>query len=155
MSDTASVMKIKSFLRPESVLVDLRVPDKPALLRVLSQLAANTIHVSSEAVFTEIARREELGSTGIGEGVAIPHARVAGVETAFALAARLKPPVNFDSIDGRPVDLVFLLLAPQSSTNEHLNVLAAVSRRLRERLVVERLRASVDAEDFYRALTSE
>ncbi|MBS0232485.1 MAG: PTS sugar transporter subunit IIA [Proteobacteria bacterium] len=148
-------MKIKSFLRPESVLIDLRVPDKPALLRALAQVAANTVHVSSESVFTEIARREELGSTGIGEGVAIPHARVAGVEKAFALAARLRPPVNFDSIDGRPVDLVFLLVAPQSSNTEHLNLLAAVSRKLRDRSVVEQLRTSVDAEDFYRALTAE
>ena len=96
MSDTTPAMKIKSFLAPESVLLDLRVSDKAALLRELAQRATNVVHVSSEAIFNELLRREELGSTGIGEGVAIPHARLLGVEKPFALVARLRPPVNFN-----------------------------------------------------------
>ncbi len=146
-------MKITSFLAPGSVILDVRASDKIALLRDLAQRAANIVHVPSQTIVNELTRREELGSTGIGGGVAIPHARFAGVEKPFAMVARLKPPVNFDAIDGLPVDLVFLLLIPLSANTDHLNVLATISRRLRDRTAVDLLRSSKDEGSFYRALT--
>ncbi len=152
MSDTGPIMKIKNFLAPDSVVLDVRAADKVALLRDLAQRAANAAHISAQTIFNELSRREELGSTGIGGGIAIPHARFAGIDAPVAVAARLKPPINFDSIDGLPVDLVFVLLIPSSSNTDHLNALAAVSRKLRERPVVEQLRLSRDAESFYRVL---
>ncbi len=152
MSAEHIVMKIDEFLSADSVLFDIRFPDKITLLRELSQRAASRIHVPSETIFNELSKREQLGSTGIGDGVAIPHARLHGISKPFALAVRLKSPLNFDSIDDRPVDLVFLLLTPPSSSKDHLNALATVSRKLRDRSVVGALRASSDAEAFYGAL---
>jgi PTS system nitrogen regulatory IIA component len=146
-------MKIKSLLAPDGVVLDMRSPDKAALLRDLAQRASIAAHVPPETIFNALARREELGSTGIGGGIAIPHARFPSIVAPVAIAARLKPPVNFDAIDGRPVDLVFVLLVPSSANGDHLNALAAVSRRLRERSVVERLRLSPSVEAFYGALT--
>lgn len=146
-------MKINSFLLPGNVLVDVRTSDKVALLHELSQKAAAGTRIPAETIFNELSKREELGSTGIGEGVAIPHARLPGITKPFALAARLKPPINFDSIDSRPVDLVFLLLVPITSNKDHLNALATMSRKLRDRAIVEQLRASLDADTFYEALT--
>lgn len=147
-------MKISSFLAPGNVLVDIRTPDKAALLHELSQKAAIDTHIPSESIFNELSKREELGSTGIGGGVAIPHARLPEIAKPFALVARLKPSINFDAIDDRPVDLVFLLLIPLASNKDHLNALATISRKLRDRAVVEKLRASLDANAFYEALTT-
>ncbi|MET0407380.1 MAG: PTS sugar transporter subunit IIA [Hyphomicrobium sp.] len=151
MADPA--LKIQSFLAPGSIALDMRAPDKITLLRDLAQRASKLVPLSSTDIFAELSRREELGSTGIGGGVAIPHARFPGIEAPVALAARLKPPINFDAIDGLPVDLLFVLLVPSSASGDHLNALAAVSRKLRERSIVDQLRTIKDAEGFYRLLT--
>jgi nitrogen PTS system EIIA component len=155
MPDTAPVMKIKSILAPESVALDLRASDKLQLLRELAQRAAPRAGISAETVLGGLMRREELGSTGIGAGVAIPHARFDGIKEPLAFAVRLKPPVAFDAIDGQPVDLVFLLLTSSSANSDHLNILAAVSRRLRDPGVLQQLRASKDAVTFYCTLTAD
>jgi PTS system nitrogen regulatory IIA component len=146
-------MKIEEFLSADSVLLDMRFPDKLTLLRELSQRAASRVSIPADTIFNELSKREALGSTGIGEGVAIPHARLQGLSKPFAFAARLKPQLNFESIDDRPVDLVFLLLTPAASSKDHLNALATVSRKLRDRAVVEALRASPGEKAFYDALT--
>jgi PTS system nitrogen regulatory IIA component len=91
----------------------------------------------------------------MGNGIAIPHARVAGVKSPFGMLARLKQPVEFEAVDGQPVDLVFLLLVPASSQGEQLNVLACVSRRLRDREVLEALRGAKDSRALYRRMTED
>ena len=146
---------ISSFLSPSAVVLDLRATDKTSLLHELSRRAAGIARLPTETVFAELDKRERLGSTGIGDGIAIPHAKYAGLTETIGLVARLKPALEFDAVDGRPVDLVFLLLAPASSDKMHLNALAAVSRRLRNRDVIAKLRASPDAASFYSLLTSE
>jgi PTS system nitrogen regulatory IIA component len=151
---SAQALKIDSLLAPSDVVVDLRVADKMALLRELSQRAGRRAQVPADAIFAELSRREELGSTGIGGGVAIPHTRVAGIAKPFAIAARVKPAINFDAIDGRLVDLAFLLLLPPDSTTDNLNALAAISRKLRDRDVVAKLRSSSDAAQFFNVLTA-
>lgn len=151
---SAQAMKIESFLSPSDVVVDLRASDKVALLRDLSQRAGRRAHVSADAIFAELSRREALGSTGIGGGVAIPHTRLAGITKPIALAARLRPAINYDAIDGRLVDLTFLLLLPPDTTTDNLNALAAISRKLRDRDVVDKLRNSSDAGVFFNVLTA-
>src|SRR5271168_3890040 len=146
---------ISSFLTPRAVILDLRATDKTSLLHELSRRAAEIARLPAETVFAELDKRERLGSTGIGDGIAIPHAKYLGLSETIGLVARLKPALDFDAVDGRPVDLVFLLLAPASSDKMHLNALAAVSRRLRNREVIAKLRASPDAASFYLLLTSE
>jgi PTS system nitrogen regulatory IIA component len=145
---------ISSFLSPCEVLLDIRAASKVSLLHELSERSADLTGLSPEYIFAELSKRENLGSTGMGDGVAIPHATYAGLKEPFGIAARIKPAIDFESIDSKPVDLVFLLLTPALSEKTHLNALAAVSRKLRNGDVTARLRAAVDRETFYGALTA-
>jgi nitrogen PTS system EIIA component len=142
-------MDIKDFLSPDHVIVDMRAPDKTRLLKDLCVLAAGALKLEPEAVSGAILKREQLGSTGVGAGVAIPHARIEGLKAPFGLLARLKAPVEFDAIDGARVDLVFLLLLPAVAAGDQLNALAAVARRLRDPKVAAELRRAGDAESLY------
>jgi len=123
-------------------VVDLPVHSKSALLHDLAHRAALVLNVDDDTVFSALLKREELGSTGVGNGVAIPHVRLEQVKKPFGILARLKHPVDFDAIDGQPVDLVCLLLLLLSKEKEQaqLNVLAAVARRLRTPELLEQLR---------------
>jgi nitrogen PTS system EIIA component len=147
-------MNIKTFLSPSDVLLDLRARDKVAVLEELSSRAATVLNLSAEVIAHEIERREELGSTGIGGGVSMPHARFREVNKPFGLLARLKQPVNFEAIDGQPVDLVFLLLLPASSQLDQLNTLAAVARKLRDPKVLHDLRLATTASELYKAVAT-
>ena len=147
-------MNIKTFLSPADVLLDVRARDKVAVLGELSSRAAAVLNLSAELIAHEIERREELGSTGIGGGVSMPHARFREVKKPFGLLARLKQPVNFDAIDGQPVDLVFLLLLPASSQLDQLNTLAAVARKLRDPKVLKDLRGATTASELYKAVAA-
>jgi PTS system nitrogen regulatory IIA component len=146
-------MVITDFLRPEHVLTGLRPATKARLLESLSDTAAKALGARSQAIFDALDTRESLGSTGVGQGVAIPHARLPGQERLFSLFARLQRPIDFVAVDGKPVDLVFLLLIPETASAEHLAALACVSRRLRARGVPERLRAARNATEIYALLT--
>ena len=142
-------MKIKDFLSPSDVAIDVRAGDKAGLLKELAARAASALGLSAEAVASEIEKRDELGSTGIGGGVSIPHARFREVKKPFGLLVRLKQPIEFDAIDGQPVDIVFLLVLPAASQLDQLNALAAVARKLRDREVLRKLREAVDAAALY------
>jgi PTS system nitrogen regulatory IIA component len=146
-------MNIKDFLSATDVTVDVRAADKDGLLKELASRAAAALSQPVEIVTGEIAKRDELGSTGIGRGVAIPHARLREVKKPFALLARLKSPIEFDAVDGQPVDLVFLLLLPASSQLDQLNCLAAVARRLRDEGVLRSMRSAASTTELYRAVT--
>jgi PTS system nitrogen regulatory IIA component len=147
-------MKIKDFLAASDVAIDVRASDKVALLKELAGRAAVALNLPEDVVSTEIERRDELGSTGIGGGVSIPHARLREVKKPFGVFVRLKNPIEFDAIDGRPVDLVFLLMLPATSQLEQLNALAAVARRLRDPQVLEELRGAATSAELYRAVTA-
>jgi PTS system nitrogen regulatory IIA component len=147
-------MQISTFLAPENALVDVEASDKARLLTELSARAARSLSLEHEQVSQEILRREELGSTGVGGGAAIPHARIPGLAFPFGILARLRKPIDFDAIDGKRVDVVFLLLLPASSTGYHLKVLAAVARALRNEPVLSALRHAEDAAGLYAAITS-
>jgi len=146
-------MKIKDLLASSDVAIDLRARDKPSLLKDLAGRAASTLNLPTGLVIGEIEKRDELGSTGIGHGVSIPHARLREVKKPFGLLARLRQPIAFDAIDGQPVDIVFLLLLPASSQLDQLNALAAVARKLRDPRLLRQLRAATTAAQLFQVIT--
>jgi len=137
---------------PDAVLACVKASGKKALLAELAGRAAALYKLDERRLFDRLLERERLGSTGIGGGIAIPHGRMAGLEKPVGLFARLGHPVDFDSIDERPVDTVFLLLAPEGAGADHLKALARVSRLLRDRSLVEKLRATENADALYALL---
>jgi PTS system nitrogen regulatory IIA component len=145
-------MKISDFLSPSQVMLDLRAGDKRRLLHQLSSQAAAEVGMDAGDVAKQIAKREELGSTGVGNGVALPHARLKGLKSPFGLLARLHHGIDFEAIDDEPVDIVFLLLLPDASDEAQLNALACAARALRDPVVRERVRAAADRETLFRAL---
>jgi PTS system nitrogen regulatory IIA component len=146
-------MTIKDFLSPSHVAIDVRAGDKASLLRELADRAASTLNLSADAVASEIEKRDGLGSTGLGGGISIPHARFREVKKPFGMLVRLKQAVEYEAIDGQPVDLAFLLLLPAASQVDQLNALAAVARKLRDADVLRKLRAANSAAELYRAVT--
>ena len=137
-------MTLDELIPPAQVLDRLRAPDKAALLTALARAAGEALGLPPADIAAALAAREALGSTGTGNGIALPHARIATLAAPSGFFARLDRPVAWDSVDGRPVDLVFLLLSPAADA-EHLRALAAVSRRLRTPGVAEALRAAPPA----------
>lgn len=147
-------MPALEFLAPEAVLPALRVQGKKQALQELSAGAARLLPgLDSREIFDTLLQRERLGSTGIGDGVAIPHGKLPKLDHLFGLVARLERPIDFEAIDGQPVDLLFLLLAPEGAGADHLKALARVARALREPGVRESLRAARDAAALYAVLT--
>jgi PTS system nitrogen regulatory IIA component len=135
-------MDIAELIAPAQVLADLRAGDKAQVLREIGRRAATALGLDARLVVDALAAREAMGSTGVGLGIAVPHARLAGIVRPFGLFARLARPVDFAAIDGKPVDLVFLLVTPASGSGDHLAALACVSRRLRDVAVATALRAA-------------
>jgi PTS system nitrogen regulatory IIA component len=148
-------MKISDVLRAENAVVDLAAASKSRLLQLLSEQAAKALGTDGRKILAALGNREKLGSTGIGYGVAIPHAPLGEIAMPFGLAARLARPIAFESIDEVPVDIVVLLLTPAHGRTAHLNVLAAISRRLRQPDVLTTARAAADAARFHRAIVGE
>jgi PTS system nitrogen regulatory IIA component len=134
-------MTLDELIPPGHVIDRLRAADKASLLAALARAAGEALGLAPADIVAALAAREALGSTGTGGGIALPHARMAALTSPSGFLARLDRPVGFDAVDGRPVDLVFLLLCPASDA-DHLRALAAVSRRLRTAGVAEALRAA-------------
>lgn len=130
----------------------MKASGKKALLAELAAKAAQLYKLDERRLFDRLLERERLGSTGIGGGIAIPHGRMPSLSKPVGVFARLAHPVDFDSIDERPVDTVFLLLAPEGAGADHLKALARVSRLLRDRGLVEKLRATESADALYALL---
>lgn len=146
-------MDLEDLLSPAGITAKLKVTSKKQILQELSAKAASVTGLSERAIFETLLERERLGSTGVGQGIAIPHGKLAELDRLHGLFARLETPVDFDSIDDQPVDLVFLLLAPESAGADHLKALARVSRLMRNQSMVEKLRATDDAAALYALLT--
>ena len=148
-------MKISTFLAPAQVMIDVAATDKEQLLTELSRKAGPIVDVLPDLLFAELRKREEFGSTGMGGGVAIPHARFAQLHKPFALFVRLKRPIDFDAVDGKPVDIVFLLLLPGTPAGEHLGALASMARKLHDPAIAASLRSARDGREMYRTLTAD
>jgi len=147
-------MKIGDIIGANHVVVGLRVANKAHLLQELAHRSAVALSIDERRIFSALEAREQLGSTGLGKGFALPHARLDGLMAPFALLVRLTRPIDFAAIDERPVDLVILLLTPVDAGNEHLAILAAVSRPLRGDAFVQRLRRAPDAQALHNVLAS-
>jgi len=145
-------MTITDLVAPEAILPTLKVSSKKQALQELAARAASLTGQNERSVFEVLLQREKLGTTAVGYGVAIPHGKLPKLEKLFGLFARLERPIDFESMDGQPVDLVFLLLAPEGAGADHLKALARVARLLREPETVARLRESRDADALYAVL---
>lgn len=143
---------IREILDPAAVLPALKATSKKQVLQELSQRVSDLTGIEKRAVFDTLLARERLGSTAVGEGVAIPHGRLEDLPAMTAVFARLDRPVDFDALDDEPVDLVFLLLVRECAGAEHLKALAKVARVLRDRAIREKLRGTDSADGLYALL---
>ncbi|MEO1192070.1 MAG: PTS IIA-like nitrogen regulatory protein PtsN [Pseudomonadota bacterium] len=146
-------MNMADFMSPQGVVQGLRVSSKKQALQELSRRAAQVTGEGERSIFEVLLVRERLGTTGVGHGVAIPHGKLEKLDRLHILFAHLAEPIDFDAIDEQPVDLLCLLLAPQSAGADHLKALAQVSRLLRDRTVCEKLRGAANADAIYALLT--
>lgn len=146
-------MELSDILSEASVVVLSAKLTKQQVLKEMSELAAEAVGADGDEVFAAVNEREQLGSTGLGNGIAIPHGRFAGISTVKAVFARLEEPIDFESVDDQPVDLVMLLLAPMGAGADHLKALARVARVLRTDSIVEKLRRVADPAQLYSILT--
>jgi PTS system nitrogen regulatory IIA component len=146
-------MEITDLLDPSGVIPNLRVTSKRQALQELARRAATLTGQDEHRIFEALSEREQLGSTGIGNGTAVPHGRLAGVKRPVAIFARLEKPLDFDSIDSQPVDLILLLLTPADAGADHLKALARISRLLRNRAVCAKLRGTASGDAIYALLT--
>jgi len=146
-------MELSDLISSDSIVSTLKVGSKKQALQELSHIAENITGVSSRDIFGTILQRERLGSTGVGQGIAIPHGKLDGLDKLFAIFARLETPIGFDAMDDQPVDLIFMLLAPESAGADHLKALARISRTLRDPEITKKLRSCDSTTEIYTILT--
>jgi PTS system nitrogen regulatory IIA component len=146
-------MDLSDLVTPDAILPALKANSKKQVLQAIAERAALMTGVQEKDILETLIKREKLGSTGVGGGIAIPHGKLAGLNRIFGLFARLPKPIDFEALDDHPVDLIFLLLAPENAGADHLKALARVARLFREPGVVGKLRASSDASALYAVLT--
>ncbi len=144
---------LADLVTPRGVIAQLRAPTKRQVLQELARRAATMTGIPDKRIYDALAERERLGTTGIGNGIAVPHCRLPELTRLHGLFARLDRPAPFEAIDDQPVDLVFLLLAPTEAGAEHLKALARVSRLLRDKAMCEKLRGANSADALYALLT--
>jgi len=145
-------MTLADIIDAGAVLPHLKAQGKKQLLQELAQAASHLTRLDQRVVYEALLQREKLGSTGLGQGIAIPHAKIAGLNRVTGVFARLASPVDFDAIDDQPVDLVFVLLAPEHAGADHLKALAKISRLLRDPVMVSKLRGTDNAAALYAIL---
>ena len=149
------MIEMHEMLSRERVVCGLKTKSKRQTLQELAQLAAADAGLDATRLFDALMERERLGTTGVGSGIAIPHAKLGELDRVVGVFARLDRPVDFDSLDDEPVDLVFLLLAPDGSGADHLKALARVARMLRDPGLCDRLRGLKDSDAIFRLLTEK
>jgi nitrogen PTS system EIIA component len=145
-------MEIADLITPRSVVPQLRAANKKQALLELAKRAAAMTGIHERTIYDVLIERERLGSTGIGVGIGIPHGKLPGLERFCGIFARLERAVPFEAVDDQPVDLIFLLLAPETAGADHLKALALVSRLMRERTICEKLRGTDNADALYALL---
>jgi len=148
-------MELHELLSQDAVIDGLKAGSKKQVLQALSERAAQITGLEERDIFSVVLERERLGTTGVGQGLAIPHGKLPGLDAITGVFARLAKPIDFDSIDREPVDLVFMLIAPETAGAEHLKALARVSRLFRNPSTCEKLRGSADASALYALIASQ
>lgn len=142
-------------ITPQAILANLKAGSKKQALQDMARKAAELTGQHERAIFDVLLERERLGTTGVGHGIAIPHGKLSNLDRVHGVFARLERPIDFDAIDEQPVDLIFLLLAPEHAGADHLKALARVSRLLRDQGMCEKLRGSDNADAIYALLTQQ
>lgn len=145
-------MPLSDLISPDAVAGSLKVANKKQALQELSERAATMSGLPAREIFDALIQRERLGSTGVGSGIAIPHGKLPKADRIFGIFARLDKPVEWEALDGFPVDLVFLLIAPESAGADHLKALARIARALRDAGLAAKLRATRDDAALYAML---
>ena len=148
-------MDLGDILAQDAVIGDLRASSKKQMLQAVAEHAAELTGLSAREIFDTVLQREKLGSTGVGNGIAIPHAKFPGFGRIIGIFAHLAEPIDFDALDDQPVDLVFLLLAPEDAGADHLKALSRVARVMRDPARVALLRATSDPNTLYHHLVGE
>ena len=148
-------MNIADLLAPDAILPALKAQSRKQLLQELAARSHGLTRISERRIFETLVERERLGTTGVGAGIAIPHGRMTEVKTIIGIFARLENAIDYEAVDSQPVDLVFMLLAPENAGADHLKALARVSRLLRDKAVCEKLRSASTGEALYAILTGE
>lgn len=146
-------MQLDDALLQEAIFISVKSTSKKQILQLMSQKAAALLDIEERSIFEALVARERLGSTGIGHGVAIPHARFKTVSTLSLFFAQLSHPVDFDAVDSKPVDLIFMLVAPEDAGSEHLKMLARISRLVRSEDLRNKLRGANEPEAIRVILT--
>jgi PTS system nitrogen regulatory IIA component len=146
-------MDLSDLVKPDAILSSLKANSKKQALQALAEKAAALTGLEEREIFETLVQREKLGSTGVGGGIAIPHGKLARLDRIFGLFARAPKPIDFEALDEQPVDLIFLLLAPEGAGADHLKALARVARLFREQGVAAKLRASADKSALFAVLT--
>lgn len=148
-------MEIEDILDEACVVTSLKATSKKQALNELARMAAENTGLPEREIFDVLLERERLGTTGVGDGIAIPHGKLPDLDKLFGCFARLENPVEFDAVDNAPVDLVFLLLAPESAGADHLKALARISRVLRNSIHCDKLRTAPTSDKIYALLTAD
>ncbi len=146
-------MEINNIISSETIISDLKVSGKKHLFQELSEKASPIVGVQDRVILRTLLDREKLGTTGIGQGVAIPHGKISNLNSSIGFFARLIDPIDFEAIDEKPVDLIFLLLAPEEANAENLKTLAKISRMLRDKNLCDKIRGSIGNDALYSVLT--
>lgn len=147
-------MDLGDLLAPEGIIPALKAASKKQALEDLSQRAASITGLDHRRIFETLLQRERLNSTGLGRGIAIPHVKLAGLKSIVCVFARMAEPISFESHDGEPVDIIFLLLAPEDASGDHLKALARISRLVREPSTLDLLRSAPDTGVLRKILTA-
>lgn len=151
MNGSDELMQICEVMKPDDVLIDLSASSKSGFLSMVAEIAASRLGVPEGEILGALQNREELGSTGIGAGIAIPHACVDGVGAPFMLLARLTKPIDFEAVDEAPVDVVCMILTPSGEQSHYLTLLSRITRRLRCADALDAIRRAPDSGQVYRA----
>jgi len=152
MTVAGPTMQMSELITPDQILDQASFADKSSAIRQLASRAGELSNVSASTIEQALNTREALGSTGVGQGIAIPHARIEGLSKFLGVFARLAKPIDFASVDGKPSDLIFLLLIPSNAASQQVAALALISRRLRDKAVLEAMRAASGRAELYQLL---
>lgn len=148
-------MDLSDLVSPDAVIPTLKVQSKKQAIQALAEKAAFLTGVPEREIFDTLLQRERLGSTGVGHGIAIPHGKLVTFDAIIGVFARLETPIEFESLDGEPVDLIFLLLASEGAGADHLKALARIARVFRNNQITSKLRETRDADAIYSVLTQD
>lgn len=147
-------MTISALLSPQKIFIDTEVSSKKKLLELIANIVADRTQLPESTIFSNLLNRERLGSTGLGQGFAVPHARIPELDSTMACFFRLKEAVNFESPDNRPVDLVFTIVIPEEATEEHLLILSSLARIFSNNEVCEAIRAAESKDEIEKIIQS-